>query len=312
MAVTPDGKGYWLAALDGGVFAFGDAGFYGSMGAQHLNQPIVGMAATADGLGYWLVAADGGVFSFGDAHYHGFDRGPRPCPGRHCRHGGRRLPAATGWSGGTGPSTPSATPISYGSLANDAHQRRRSPSVAATPSGHRATGWPSPTARSSLRRRRQPTGRMPPGAGGDADHRHRAHQRRSGVLAPRPRRLELLVRQPAAQRGPSPARPPSSPPPSPRWQPDPDTGYFCSPYGPCEEWCALFATWAWQQGGWGIPPYAFTGYIFDWAGGHGRPAAADVEPGARRRRPLWHRPVVDGRPPSTSASSPRCGRTGPS
>ncbi len=40
---TPDGKGYWLAAADGGVFSFGDAGFYGSMGDQHLNAPIVGI-----------------------------------------------------------------------------------------------------------------------------------------------------------------------------------------------------------------------------------------------------------------------------
>ncbi len=32
MAATPDGKGYWLVASDGGVFAFGDAGFEGSMG----------------------------------------------------------------------------------------------------------------------------------------------------------------------------------------------------------------------------------------------------------------------------------------
>jgi hypothetical protein len=54
-------------ALDGGIFAFGDAAFYGSMGASHLNQPIVGMAATPDGRGYWLVAGDGGVFTFGDA-----------------------------------------------------------------------------------------------------------------------------------------------------------------------------------------------------------------------------------------------------
>ncbi len=32
MAATPDGKGYWLAAGDGGVFSFGDASYYGSMG----------------------------------------------------------------------------------------------------------------------------------------------------------------------------------------------------------------------------------------------------------------------------------------
>ena len=30
-AELPDGGGYWLAASDGGVFAFGDAGFYGSI-----------------------------------------------------------------------------------------------------------------------------------------------------------------------------------------------------------------------------------------------------------------------------------------
>ena len=32
MASTPDGQGYWLVASDGGIFAFGDAGFYGSTG----------------------------------------------------------------------------------------------------------------------------------------------------------------------------------------------------------------------------------------------------------------------------------------
>ena len=68
---TPDGKGYWLIGSDGGVYAFGDAGFYGSMGGKPLNKPIVGMTATADGLGYWLVASDGGIFSFGDANFYG-------------------------------------------------------------------------------------------------------------------------------------------------------------------------------------------------------------------------------------------------
>src|SRR5690349_1972286 len=66
MAATPDGKGYWLVASDGGIFAYGDARFFGSMGGQHLNQAVVGMAATPDGGGYWLVASDGGIFAFGD------------------------------------------------------------------------------------------------------------------------------------------------------------------------------------------------------------------------------------------------------
>ena len=71
MAATPDGKGYWLVASDGGIFAFGDADFYGSTGGIALNRPVVGMAATPDGQGYWLVASDGGIFAFGDARFYG-------------------------------------------------------------------------------------------------------------------------------------------------------------------------------------------------------------------------------------------------
>jgi hypothetical protein len=69
--------GYQLAAADGGVFSFGDAVFYGSTGALHLNRPVVGMAATPDHGGYWLVASDGGIFAFGDAHFYG-SMGGRP------------------------------------------------------------------------------------------------------------------------------------------------------------------------------------------------------------------------------------------
>jgi Calx-beta domain-containing protein len=64
-------QGYWFVAADGGIFAFGDAKFYGSTGNIRLNQPIVGMAATPTGGGYWFVAADGGIFAFGDARFHG-------------------------------------------------------------------------------------------------------------------------------------------------------------------------------------------------------------------------------------------------
>jgi Bacterial Ig-like domain (group 3) len=70
-------RGYWEVASDGGIFAFGGAGFYGSQGGKPLNSPIVGIAATPDGLGYWEVASDGGVFSFGDATFYGSEGGQR-------------------------------------------------------------------------------------------------------------------------------------------------------------------------------------------------------------------------------------------
>ena len=109
MAVTPEplfhcyatrlfcDQGYWLAAADGGVFAYGADGgdgwngtgahFLGSTGCMRLNQPIVGIAPSADTTdvgtntachvgplqsgGYWMVARDGGIFAFGTAPFLG-------------------------------------------------------------------------------------------------------------------------------------------------------------------------------------------------------------------------------------------------
>ena len=64
-APTPSRSGYRLFASDGGVFSFGGAPFFGSMGGKPLNQPIVGGATAADGRSYYMVASDGGIFSFG-------------------------------------------------------------------------------------------------------------------------------------------------------------------------------------------------------------------------------------------------------
>jgi hypothetical protein len=68
---TEIGKGYWEVASDGGLFSFGNAAFYGSMGGKPLNEPIVGIASTPTGKGYWEVASDGGLFSFGNAAFYG-------------------------------------------------------------------------------------------------------------------------------------------------------------------------------------------------------------------------------------------------
>ncbi len=67
----PDVSTYRLVASDGGIFAFGNSGFFGSTGGTPLNKPIVGSADTPSGKGYWLVASDGGIFSFGDAAFKG-------------------------------------------------------------------------------------------------------------------------------------------------------------------------------------------------------------------------------------------------
>jgi hypothetical protein len=63
--------GYWEVATDGGLFSYGDAGFFGSTGDMTLNKPIVGMTPTPDRTGYWMVASDGGIFAFGKAGFFG-------------------------------------------------------------------------------------------------------------------------------------------------------------------------------------------------------------------------------------------------
>jgi hypothetical protein len=87
VALTTPAAGYWAVASDGGIFAFGDAGFFGSTGAVALNKPIVGMAATPSGRGYWLTASDGGIFAFGDGAFFGAAAD---------RSGRGRLPAVIG------------------------------------------------------------------------------------------------------------------------------------------------------------------------------------------------------------------------
>ena len=65
-------SGYRLFGSDGGVFAFGDATYQGSVPGDniHINN-IVAAAPTPTGHGYWLFGSDGGVFAFGDATYQG-------------------------------------------------------------------------------------------------------------------------------------------------------------------------------------------------------------------------------------------------
>lgn len=70
IAANPDGHGYTEVTNIGGVFTFGDAGFYGAATGLGISN-VVGIRETSDGGGYWLFASDGGVFAYGDAGYVG-------------------------------------------------------------------------------------------------------------------------------------------------------------------------------------------------------------------------------------------------
>jgi hypothetical protein len=274
MAATPDDRGYWLVGFDGGIFAFGDATFYGSMGGSTLNKPIVGMASTPDGKGYWLVADDGGMFSYGDATFYG-------------SIGAKRLaapivamattPDGDGyWQvGADGGIFAYGDAKFYGSMGgkplNDGIL-----SMAATPDGkgywlvawdggvftfgdatyYGSMGGGGPAA---------PITQLVPTADGhgywllgpDAFNYTFANPPPNGTF---PGSAAIVA---AAET---------------QVRPDPNPGRYCNPYGPCEEWCALFATWAMQQGGTGIPSYPFTGSILYWAQQHATVLAGTAVP----------------------------------
>jgi hypothetical protein len=58
MAVTHDGRGYWLANANGAVYTLGDARFYGNNLQAPRTELISGIAATPDTEGYWLLEPD--------------------------------------------------------------------------------------------------------------------------------------------------------------------------------------------------------------------------------------------------------------
>jgi hypothetical protein len=269
MAATPDGGGYWLVALDGGIFTFGDAAFYGSMGGSHLNKPVVGMAPTPDGKGYWLVAQDGGIFTFGDASFYGSEGGVHlnaPITGMAASSTGRGY-----WmvAGDGGIFTFGDAPF-LGSLGG---ARLNDPVVdmVATPHNHgyllvATDGEVFPFGTAGF------YGSLAGGLGGNP-----ADVPPVAGIAMSPDGGGYWLLEPDGWSYGF-TNPPSAAPTvttsaivsiaNSQVNADPDRGRYCNPYGPCEEWCALFATWVWEHAGVPIPSFPFTGSIYTWAAAH--------------------------------------------
>jgi plastocyanin len=67
---TQDDLGYWQFGADGGVFASGDAPFYGSAVGK-ITAPVVGGFAAPDGSSYTLVSQDGNTYTLGANTHNG-------------------------------------------------------------------------------------------------------------------------------------------------------------------------------------------------------------------------------------------------
>ena len=273
MAATPDGKGYWLVAADGGIFAFGDAAFHGSRAERPWRADHRHGGRRPTGNGYWLVAADGGIFTFGDAPFFGST--------------GRHAASTTRWWGWRPPLTTAATWL----VATDGEVSPPSATPASRLTGRRLGGDQTDVS---------PVGRHGPDA------------RRPGATGcSSPTDWNYSFGQSSQRRPPSP-RSAIVAIADARWRAIPTSARgYCNPYGPCEAWCALFATWVWEQAGVPIPVVPVHRDIYGWAAAFTPAATPDAGP-------LPGDAVLYGTGPEhghLGAHGPggrRCGRTGPS
>jgi hypothetical protein len=310
MATTPDGQGYWLAGADGGVLSFGDARYFGSAGKLRLHAPVVAMAATPDGLGYWLVGADGGILTFGDARYYGSPASgdvPDPVVGFARTPDGKGYWALTThgavysygdarYYGSLGSTNLHNLPvvamassydghgywlvqgggevIAYGDAPRLGGMRGHPPvdGIAVTPDGRGywlvcGNGEVDAFGDATYLGGNNTAVPRPPISGIVADPTGTGYWLLDSAAFP----VSLshpsagaghrIVSLAVSQLGPSRAG-----------------GGYCSPYGPCEQWCVLFATWVWERAGIPIPRYPFAGDVYHWAARHTRVAASMVKP----------------------------------
>lgn len=296
MAATPNGKGYWLVTAGGTVWAFGNAGQFGSVPPGTTPYPIVGFATTPSGQGYWLVTSHGQVYSFGNARYYG-------SLGSTNLHS---IPvvgiASSGDGGGYWLVQGGGEVIPYGDAPRLGEMHGHPPvvGIAVAPGG--LGYWLA-------------CGNGEVDAFGDA-----VYKGGNNTAVPRPA-ISAIVADPAGDgywlldsealpvsfQGMGPQDGPASPRGSrivsvaaSQLGPSPDGGNYCNPYGPCEEWCALFVTWVWERAGVPIPRYAFVGDVYYWALRHTRVLRGD-------ERPQPGDLVLYGTGPRDVATSPHTG-----
>jgi hypothetical protein len=266
IAATPDGGGYWLASANGGVFAFGGARYFGSPGS--VPNPVVGFASTPDGEGYWMVTSHGAVYTYGDARYYG-------SLGSTNLHNIPVVAIAPSYDGlGYWLVQGGGEVVAYGDAPRLGGMRGHPPvaGIAVTPDGN---GYWLVCGNGEV----DAFGDAPNlGGNNNADPRPPISAIVADPAAPGYWLLDpdsfpvtfgltgssldrRIVAAAAGQLGPS-----------------PDGGNFCNPYGPCEEWCALFATWVWEHAGIAIPRYSFVGNVYYWAAKHTRVVAANSVP----------------------------------
>jgi len=268
IAATPDGLGYWLVAMDGGVFSFGDAQFFGSLGGSPPDHSVVAMAVAPGGLGYWLLGSDGSVHPFGTALDLGSAAGVAlagPMVAMAATHDGLGY-----WLVGSDGGVFSFGDARFFGSAADADIGTWVTAAAATPDddGYWLVGATGGVLTFGDAPFEGPSPNQPPFSPTEAM-----------AVTPDGRGYWLLRQDEAATGFSDPA--PTAPgyPEAARViaaaageiGPDPDAseGRFCNPYGPCVEWCALFAEWVWNQAGLGVPEYEFTGDLYDWLSDNG-------------------------------------------
>jgi hypothetical protein len=244
IAVTADGQGYVVVSSAGQVYAYGSVAYRGN--PTSFTGQIVGISVTADGQGYVAVSSAGQVYAYGSVGYRGNPEG------------------FTGQITGV-----SATADGQGYVAvSSAGQVYAFGSVAyhGNPAGFNG---------------------QVAGISTTADGQGYAAMSSSG---------QVYAYGPVVYRGngdPVPTTPPPAPPGPPsslrerivarglsqNGVTENPLGSNCNPYGPCEQWCADFVSWAWRNEGVTMPRQAAVGGLWGWATGHTRAATDRPEIG---------------------------------